>query len=472
MLKINDEIKQLLQLIDNPIYCDGAVIFNRLQAWSILSLFNKVNQDLEKLNEQLDTSLNLDAISIDFDSSITSVLPRKMKLDKIARKCDGREDSDENQLFQINLMTDYLPNGKEGYNITPDVLGSFRTAMNQLCDEDRISSRTIDSALTQALIKMSELLDNIHKKVENPEPYLFNKLWDDVLEKHGLYSYLECKKEFNDWKKRIGELSLDDLKAKQKQEILELLKTKFFRFCQPPTRGAVKNRTLRIDEDDLEVGTELPEDFDVECTRFEKFIEWKEDCILTLNYEKLGQYIYNNNREFEEDELCNITHFDIMMDYIHEEMAQIKPNFAKYLKRYQEDEDGELLNDLKKIFEPFKEYLKDGIRQTIIDEYLEKLLFDSEFKEEAKKKLRSASKKKYCSTIVLALSFCHIFKPEYNNSNDDLASALRKGLDWKNKTTLYDYLRNAENSNQALNSWSSHLMDELKAVQISEPEAG
>lgn len=469
MLDINKEIQQLLQLIDNPICYDGMVIFNRLQAWSILSMFNKVNQDLESLNEQLDTSINLEAIRIDFDSLISSVVSRKMKLSNIAKKCDGRDDTTENQLYQINLLTDYLPNGKEGYNITPDVVGSFRSAITQLCDEDRISFRTLESALDQGLKKMNDLLDKIHKKVETPAPYLFNKLWDDVLDKYG--NYYDCTKEFNDWKERIGELSMDDLKSKQKQEILVLLTTKFFRFCSMPTRGAVKKRKLKIEEDDLEVGTYPPEGFDVECTRFERFIDWKGDCILALNYEKLGQYIYRNNRNFEENELYHITHFDMMMDYIHDEMARLKPNLAQYLKRYQEDEDEGLLNDCKKIFEPFKKYLKDEMRQTIIDEYLEKLLFDSDVKEEAKKKLRNSSKNKYCCSIVLALSFYNVFKPEYNNNNDDLAKALKSGLGSCNKETLVRYLKDSKNNNKALTLWSSSIMDDLKKTPYTRPKA-
>lgn len=161
-----------------------------------------------------------------------------------------------------------------------------------------------------------------------------------------------------------------------------------------------------------------------------------------------------------------------MMDLLHEEMARIKPCLSKYLKRYQENQDEEFLNDCKKIFAPLKVYLKDELRQTIIDEYLEKLLFDSDFKEEANKMLTGQSKKKYCCSIVLALCYCNIFKPEYNNSNDDLGEALNAGLEWDNKNTLIRYLKDPNNNSKTLRSWTSTIIDELKEHPFVRTKSG
>lgn len=370
MTTIDDKIKLLLQWIEKPTHCGDSAIFNRLQAWSILSLLNKVNQDLETLIEQLDTSLSLDAARINF-----AIPPMRYLYRKIVWWNYGFEGSEDKLSPQIDQMACCLQNEEDDYHVTSDGFESFKTAMNQLCSKDKISSLTIKNALFQGYSKMVELLGEIRKKTENPEPHLYKKFWDDVFREYYSWSYDDCKENFNDWKKKsIGELSLEELKAKQKKEILKLLETKFCKFCQNPSGGEVKKRKLKIDEDDLEVGTELPEGFDVECTRFEKFIEWKGDCILSLNYEKLGQYIYQYYHKFKGQELYNITYFDIMMDFIHEEMAKIKSDLKQYLKRYQESRSviattGNKL-DNKCYFSPNKYNSLSDSRKAIVDELL------------------------------------------------------------------------------------------------------
>lgn len=295
-------------------------------------MLNKVNQDLETLIEQLDTSLSLDAARINF-----AIPPMRYLYRKIVWWNYGFEGSEDKLSPQIDRMACCLQNEEDDYHVTSDGFESFKTAMNLLCGKNKISSLTIKDAILRGCSKMVELLGEIRKKKEDPKPNLYKKFWDDFFREYCSRSYDGCKKNFKDWKKKsIDELSLEELKAKQKKEILKLLKTKFFRFCPMPNVGAIKKRKLKIGEDDLEVGTELPKDFDVECTRFEKFIEWKGDCILSLNYEKLGKYIYQNYHKFEMGDTFSIVNFDIKMDFIHEEMAEIKPELKQYLKQYQE----------------------------------------------------------------------------------------------------------------------------------------
>lgn len=459
MLYINEEIEQLFRLIENPLTYKGKNIFNRMQAWAILSLFNDVNNSLERINGLLDKSLNYDALGIDFDTFLNTANSLRKKLPAIAKNSYITNATPFNFQSQINRMTDYLPNGVPGYDVTPDVVGSFKTAMHQLCDEDRINPRALETTLDKAMDTLCILLTEIKDKVEKPEPYLYTNLWNNLEEAYGI---VLIKEEYQKWVDEIGKPDFDDLNDKRNQAIFELLTSGFFQFCHTPTGGAVAKRTLKISENDLAVGTIIPEGFDVECTKFEKFIEWKGECILALNYEKLGQYIYKNYRNLNDDLIGLVVYFDAMLDLIQEDMAKLKPELAQYLKRYQEHQDEELLNDIKKVFKPFKDYLKDDIRQTIIDEYLEKLLCDSELKEEAKKKLSGQSKKKYCCSIVLALTSCYIFNPSFIVNKTELAKTLNKGLDGDNKETLVRYLKDSSNSNNKLTKWSSDIINDLK----------
>lgn len=465
MLYIKNEIEYLLKLIETPPIDARNDLYFRMYAWSILTMFNKVNQELEEINTQLDTSLNLDAVSLDFDNFYDHNFWDSIRF---FQKLKKREEPEENRT-EINRMTDYLPNGEKDYLVTPEVLDSYKTAMHQLCDEDKISSSALMYALSKGYSNLRRLLSEIRTKVMNPKPHLYKKLWEDELSKHMGNEYVTS---YNSWMQDEREPSLEQLKSRQKQIIFQFLNTGFFRFCNMPTGSDVKKCKLKINEDDLEYGTPIPNDFPIECARFEKFFEWKENHIIVLNYEKLGQYIYKNYNKIDGYDLSHVNDFDRTMELIHEDMAKLKPSLAKYLKRYRENQDEELLNDCKKIFAPFKAYLQDSLRQTLIDEYLEKLLFDSDLKEEAIKNLRGQSIKKFCCSIVLALSYCNIFKPKYNNSNIDLGAALNTGLDWHNKDTFIRYLKKPEINSKALRSWTSNIMDELKEHPFTRTKTG
>lgn len=464
MLYINQEIEDLYDLLASPVKSRGNTLFNRLQAWSILTAFNRVNRELEALNLQLDTSIDLDAIEIDFEKYCYVENWQQYKFTDEPKT----ELEKKSHRTEINLLSDYLPNGVEGYQVTPDVLGSFRQAMYQLCDEDRMSSRSLQKSLDNAFGQMMTLLTELHNKVLNPKPYHYAKLWTTLTDTYLDDEYVE---RYHEWFLDTGTPTIDDLKAKQKQEIYELLKTGFFRFAKKPTGREVKNRKLIITEDDLEVGCVIDNDFETECAKLDRMVEWKDGCILVINYERLGQYIYKNYKKLNEDDFFHIIDFDGMMDFIHEDMAKLKPALAKYLKRYQEQHAEELLKDIKTIFEPFKNYLKNGLRNTLVEEYLEKLLFDSDQKDEAKKMLGGHSRKKYCCSIAIALASTYIFKPE-NNGNEDLAKALYDGLMTDNKETLLRYLKDKANFNQALNSWTSSIMDDLKEHPFSRTQTG
>ena len=67
---INDEIKYLHNVISGAMtgsVCSNPV-FDRLFQLSVISLFHQVNDDLEKLNNDLDVSVILEGVSIDFDT--------------------------------------------------------------------------------------------------------------------------------------------------------------------------------------------------------------------------------------------------------------------------------------------------------------------------------------------------------------------------------------------------------------------
>ena len=227
---INEEIEYLHRVImgamDN--YPVRVGVFERLFSWSIIGLFNEINNNLEDLSHQLDKELNLEAISIRFDVFLNRDYWTKNWLFVDFNSLYEKEDEKmpiHNYTTAINKMTDYLPNGVKGYTVTPAVLESFKSSVHQLCDEDRITFSDLFYSLNLGLDKMLRLLDIVKKKVENPQNHLYKKLWDETLE---IYDNDEFDKDYKDWLEDNGDPTFEELKARQKQEIFRFLNKNFF----------------------------------------------------------------------------------------------------------------------------------------------------------------------------------------------------------------------------------------------------
>lgn len=468
-MMINDHIEYLHRIITGVMSGDiiSLGIFNKLFSLGVVSIFQTINKQLEELNTQLDSELNLEAVSINFDLYCRRDYWNEnwLFVDKVALyEKEGIDLPLSIYTSEINQLTDYLPNEVKGYHTTPEVLDSFKTSMHQLCDDDRMYQKDLFYALSKGLDRMLILLDEIRKKVESPKNHLFIKLWEDTLD---IYDNDEFDKDYKDWIEDNGEPSFEELKARQNQEIFKFLNKNFLRFCKIPTGAEIKRRKLIINEDDLPYGTQIPEGFPIECAKFEKFIEWKEEHILSINYEKLGQYIYKYYHQFDELEFFHITDFDRILDVIHEAMAKIKPNLSKYLKRYEDNQIYELKKDCTKIINTCKPFIKKGIRETILEEYVDKIMYNKDIKAEVRSKLGGQSKIKYICDMIAHLSNSFVFDVKYNA--EDYAKALRKEISTVEQSTLIRYIKNSINSREgALYSWTKANINDLLSLKPQE----
>ena len=463
-MEISDKIEYLHRIITGVMKGDtiSMGMFDRMFAMGVITVFNDINRLLEKEVSQLDLELNLNAVSINFDK----YLNRKewtnnwlyADLERISEASGVPFSQGDNHTTEINQMMDYFPNGIDGYFFTPDTMQSLKVAMHQLNDGDKLAERDVFYALNAGLDRMLNLLEEVRQKTIHPKVHLFTKLWTEIYE---VFDNDECCKEYDEWKEENDNFDFDDLKSKQIQEIYTLLKTDFFRFCTAPTPAEVRRCILKINSDDLPVGTDIPENMDVECAKFARFVQWKGEHILSLDYEKLGQYIYKNYHRFEELEFFNITNFDRKLDAIHADMAQKKRNLAQYLKNYEEDQVNVLLSECCLILNTCQKYLNKEIRPTFLQDYLRKLLFDKEMRDEARKKLSGGSRNPYICAIVAALKNVRIFKVDCDKN--DLANSLSEKITTVQKENLAKYIERSYNDNDSvLNRWTKTVVEDLK----------
>ena len=429
-------------------------LYRRLCALSIIAYMHEINDELEEISSKLDNDVDLNALEIDFDKYLN-----KAYWDKGWLLHNYSIIETEVPASSINHFTDYLPNGVEGYTFTPEMIGSFKNTLHQFCDKDRMNWRDIDYALNFGFKKMLNLLLDIKKKTQNPQAYLFQKLWDELRIDIDSDDIL---KEYNKWKEDHGEINFQNLKDKQTQTLVRLLSSDFLRFRPKPTKGEVNNSQLIIDEDSLETGSVLPDNIKEQCARLEYFVVWKdpEKNILSFNYERLGKYVYDHYKELESN-LNVMIDTDIIFDAIHEDMAKLKSGLAKYLKRYEEDQIKELANDCKKILNTCKPFLKSDIRETLLEEYVDMAMYDTNIKAEVRSKLRGQSKNKFICDMIGHLSNCYVFDVKY--TAEDFAKALHKEIVSVEQNTLQRYIKETINSrNGNLYPWTKNHIDELK----------
>lgn len=431
-------------MLDFPIY-------RRMFALSVISYINDLNIKLEVLSSELDSTL-FDAITIKVD--------RYLNKDYWTRSwlfSDLWFSKMEKNSTVINKMTDYLPNGIKDYNFTPELMGSFKTAMHQFCDNGKLTERDLKYALNAGIDRMIELLGEIVSKSEHPEPHLFTKLCDEIRK---TYSVDDAVQDYKSWKEELGDVSMKDLIAQQKIVIAKMLKSNFFENLHDLPRSSYDDCKIKITANDLPHTFEIADNMQSELAKFDRYFELKGGHIIVINYEKLGRYIYTNIRRLTEEQYYSFVELDTILDLIHEDMSKHRKDLDKYLKNYEENQYAKLLNECAAIINACQCHLRDGIRNTILREYLDMLLHDPEMKDEARNKLKGSSRKKYLCWIIANLSDCYIFKPE--SSSEELAQSLSKKLDLPLKTIKTYIDKTGSSGSSALRRWTKAKIDELK----------
>ena len=394
----------------------------------------QLNKQLENLCLRLDSEISVEDAEIDFDDWLTN--NGWINGEGIFNIVSYHPQ--ENKDTIINHMTDYLPLGKDGYSFTPEQADTFKTCMHQLCDDEKLNARDIIFAICESVTNTIQLLHEVKRKRTNIPPYLFEDYWYSFIAE-----YLEnssIPEIYEHWKEEHDDPDLDMLKDKQMQEILVLLKSGFLSHTAVPTRREIQNSVISITKDSFDKNTKIPDDIDMECARLSKFVEWKENTILTLKYEKVGKYIYKHHKELTDRELKSIVHFDIIMDLIHEDIADINTKYKVYLKNFEGDEMQVIYDTCNKILCTCNIHLREGIGDDFFSTILHEVMY-GDMKNELKTKLNGASRMTtLCSMLAACKNSSKVFK--FDVISEELASSLSTVVEKPSKESLKRYIDN------------------------------
>ena len=240
-----------------------------------------------------------------------------------------------------------------------------------------------------------------------------------------------------------------------------------------PTGREVKERSVVIDIDALEVGTLLPENLDVLCAQLSPFVFWtgQKKEILMVDYERMDKYLLRHQADITEDARYAYDYFDTVVNLIQEDMALLKPQLAKYLKNYDEN----LLERSRKecidVVNACQPLLKANIRTDLLGDVVRKLLDDKRIGEEVQTKLCSIkTRNKYLCEVIAALDYFGIFKAEAIRRT--LAKTLSQNMVSVSIGSADDYIKKFQSAKSGvLFEWMKENLEDLKAHEYN-PYAG
>ena len=268
---------------------------------------------------------------------------------------------------------------------------------------------------------------------------------------------LQAESEYLEWKDEHEDFTYQQLVDKISSEIVGFLNSGIMELAPSPTGREVKERSVVIDDDSLEVDTLFNYNMDVACARLSYFVSWTgpKNELLTLRYDRWNKYVQKHFNAISDEGFRAFYYFEAILDLIHEDMAVIKPQLAPYLKDYEEHQLDRTRKECIEIINVCQPLLKSGIRDGLLGDVIWKLLDDESTKEEAQSKLCSMkTRNKYLCEIIAALDCDCIFRSDV--SRKKLAKVLSekmksvsagsgeyyiKQFQTSKSGTLYDWMR-------------------------------
>ena len=428
-------------------------ISRRLFAMGLVSQMHLIAESLSEIDKRIDTSLSEDDALLSI-----KVLDRLNEINKLLDEKLYEDDSSKEG--SINRMTDFFPLDKKDYSFSSEKAEVMKTGLRYLCSDANIAPRDLVFSLNKGLTNIAKLLISINQKKHHIENYQYEDFWysflcrDDDLIPEKVYNDYEKWKEYHDYE------DFQVLKDKRTQEILKLLKSGVFNYDTVPVKREIDKSIIKISEDSLEDGTDMPDKIDVECARLSAYVTMKDD-IICLDYAKLGKYVYRNYRSFHDEVSDSLIYFDYMLILIHHDMAECKPKLKKYLRFYEDEENENALNDAYEIINSCKKLISDKTPNDFLKLYL-KDAFNGDCKIEVQAKLKNQSRYTLiCEMLGMLKTTLKVFKPD--TTSKDLAKELSSVIERPKQDSLKRYIdEGASDHVSKLSNWTTlYVMKEL-----------
>lgn len=421
----------------------------RLEAFSIISEMRVVIEQLEKLNDKLDLEISIEDADIDFDQwsgiGIQSLFNSKYYI-------EGEEDD-----AIINKMADLFPSGKST-TLFETTIGSIKTGMRHLSSEIALNHSDIAKTLVNGFSAIIQLLSKIKKKMNDIPDNLYENFCDDFLASDLDLIFQEVERDYDSWKDEHEWQSLQALEDKRTQEILKLLTGGVFSYSTTPTNREIMECPITIEEEALEHNMTKPENIEIECARFSRFVIM-DSGVMLIDYAKLGKYLYRHYKDLTYEQVMSLKYFDVIIDFIHHDMAILDPELLVHLPDYEESVLQAILEKSEKIINSCQEHLNKDISQNFLVSYIHDVFY-GDLKQESQKKLGGKGVYTHISKMLGMLkSSMKVFK--VGTTSDDLAKCLSTLTQKPNKESMKRKIdEGSSDTKSSLRKWTDNYIKE------------
>ena len=182
-------------------------------------------------------------------------------------------------------------------------------------------------AIRDNVAQMVQHVVEIRKVLDNSKPELFGKYICRRMEEG---NYDDVKENYAKWKKKHAEVTMDMLLAKQEQMLRTYLDKGIMRFEESPTNMMMKMVDYDYHTAHLDCEFQDTEEYKKAYAKLMGYAI-RNEGMLCINYNKYGKYVFDNYDRFTEGQKPALLELCVVLDLIHKDMVELKPELAKYL---------------------------------------------------------------------------------------------------------------------------------------------
>jgi hypothetical protein len=422
-------------------------ISRRLLATGIASELYQIASQLSEINERMDYSISIEDACLDASRLERHQINEKRLFDEKMYMEGETNDAD------INKLVDLFPLSDKDYSFTQEDAKRFKTGMRYICSDANISPRNLVYALQKGISDIKKNLISIDHKKHHIKDNQWEDFWNDFYLRDDDLFIERAMNDYEEWKEEYDWHNIQVLMDKRTQEILKLLKSGVFKADNQPVGREITNSVIKIPEEALENGTEVPEDINIECARFSKYVTFKED-ILQIDYKKLGRYVYRHYGDLHDEDWDNLIYFENILYMIHQDMADCNPKLKKYLKFNEDEQLDEVLNKALGIIKCCNSLLKEKVDSEFLTNYLSDAFY-GDMKVELQSSLKGQSKYTViCRILGMIKTSQKVFKIETTSA--DLAKALASIVEKPKEDSLKRYIDQGSSDHVSkLSKWTN-----------------
>ena len=211
------------------------------------------------------------------------------------------------------------------------------------CKLFRDLPRAVSKVLQEKVKKMVELLNMLMLKILNVDEQYAATFFRKLKEGYGKKRITE----YELWKARLPELTMDLLEAYQVQLTANMLSSGILEYANDPNGEDVQN----VDKDKLALKltdkSMLTDDFIRECAKLRRYSHW-EGKRFVIDYQKLRKYMFQYFGMLTHEQHIAMFEYDVQLKMIHEDIEKVMPKGEEVLDDDIDNED--LTKRLKPIF--------------------------------------------------------------------------------------------------------------------------